>query len=66
MSQMLNIYSQTPISTLTLLKLKTKQYQLKNATKKEEPLNLNLAESSEVKAFEFLVSLWNEILKTSS
>ena len=53
MCTMLNIYYQVPIFILTLLKWKIKQCQ----GKKEEPLNLNLAEPSEVKSLAFPVSL---------
>ena len=57
---MLNIYSQTPISLLTPLKLKLKQLQLKKMTKKKETLNLILSEPSEVKSIPFPVSFFNE------
>ena len=57
---MLNIY-QIPISVPTLFKLKIK---LSKMTKKEEPLNLNYAEPSEVKSLACPVSLLR-ILKTS-
>ena len=56
MCAMLNIYYQVPISVLTPLKLKIK-VSTKQVTKKEQPLNLNLAESSEGKSFAFPVSL---------
>ena len=51
---MLNIHYQIAISVLTLLKLKIK---VSKVTKKEEPLNLNLAEPSEVKSLAFPFTL---------
>ena len=39
------------------IKIKNQAVSTKNVTKKEEPLNLNLAESSEVKSLAFPVSL---------
>ena len=42
---MLNIYYQIPVSVLTAVKLK----RVSKVTKKEEPLNLNFAEPSEIK-----------------
>ena len=51
---MLNIY-QIPISVLTPLKLKIKRCQ--KLTKKEEPLNLNHTEPSEVRSLAFSLSL---------
>ena len=59
MCTMLNIYYQVPISVLTLLKLKINQCQLKN----EEPLNLNLEESSEVKTLHLPLVCVNENFK---
>ena len=54
---MLNIYYQIPISVLTPLKLKIKHCQQKKVTIKEEPINLNLAELSEVKRLAFPLRL---------
>ena len=54
---MLNIYYQIPISVLTPTKLKIKRCKLKKVTKKEELLNLNLAEPSEMKSLAQYVSL---------
>ena len=51
---MLNIY-QIPISVLIPLKLKIKR--VSKMTKKQEPLNLNHAEPSEVKSLACPVSL---------
>ena len=51
---MLNIYYQVPISVLNPLKLKIKVTKL---IKKEEPLSLNLEESSEMKSLVFPVRL---------
>ena len=48
---MLNIYYQIPVSVLTLVKLKT----VLKVTKKEEPLNLNLAEPSERKSLALIL-----------
>ena len=39
------------------IKTENQAVSTKKVTKKEEPLNLNLAESSEVKSFAFLISL---------
>ena len=52
---MLNIYYQVPISVLTPLKLKIK-VSTKKGTKKKQPLNLNPAESSQVKSLAFPVT----------
>ena len=49
MSTILNIYYQVPIFVLTPVKLKNETVSTKKVTKKEEPLNLNLEEPSEVK-----------------
>ena len=50
---MLNIYYQIPVSVLTPVKLKT----VSKVTKKEKPLNLNLAEPSEMKSIVLHFSL---------
>ena len=40
------------------IKIENNTVSTKNVTEKEEPLNLNPAELSEVKKLAFLVSLW--------
>ena len=50
---MLNIYYQISVSVLTPVKLKT----MSKVIKKEEPLNLNLAEPSEMKSLALHFSL---------
>ena len=50
---MLNICYQIPVSVLNPVKLKT----VLKVTKKEEPLNLNLAEPSEMKSLSLHFSL---------
>ena len=51
---MLNIYYQIPVSVLTPVKLKA----VSKVTKKEEPLNLNLAQLSEMKRLAFPFCLY--------
>ena len=53
---MQNLKYQIPISVLTPLKLKIKQSQ-KVTQKEEKPLNLNVAEPSEMKSLAFSISL---------
>ena len=50
---MLNVYYQTPVCVVNPVKLKT----VSKVTKKEEPLNLNLAEPSEMKSLALHFSL---------
>ena len=64
---MLDVYYQIPIyllPALTPLKLTPLKDQIvSKETKKEEPLNLNLAEQSEAKALHFLLACVNENFK---
>ena len=50
---MLSIYYQIPVSVLTPVKLKA----VSKVTKKEEPLNLNLADLSEMRSLALHFSL---------
>ena len=60
------ILSDTCSLTLTPLTFKIKQFQPKKVTKKEEPLNLKLAEPSEMKDLHFLLVCVNENFKDKS
>ena len=51
MCKMLNISCQIPVSVLTSVKLKT----VSKVIKKEEPLNLNLEEPSEMKSLAIFI-----------
>ena len=53
MCKMLNTYYQIPVSVLTPVKMTTVSKVVKN----KEPLNLNLAEPSEMKSLAFPFSL---------
>ena len=61
MCKILNIYYQIPIpvSALTPVKLKT----VSKVTKKEEPLNVNLAEPNEMKALHYILVCVNQNFK---